>query len=166
VPTPFRFDGTWDFAVEPHELWGTLARTDRYRLWWPWLRELRVEGDGLVAGTVAHVVIQAPLPYQLRCTLHVDGASPPHSLVAEVRGDLQGPARLELAPTAAGTTARMSWTLDVRSHLLRPLAAVARPALSWAHDRIVERGLAQFEAHALTDRDGRDRDGPDCDGSR
>jgi hypothetical protein len=40
----------------------------------------------------------------------------------------------------------------VQSPLLRPLATVARPALSWAHDRIVERGLDQFEAHALQNR--------------
>jgi hypothetical protein len=43
----------------------------------------------------------------------------------------------------------MNWTLDVRSSLLRPFATIARPALAWAHDRIVERGLVQFEAHAL-----------------
>jgi len=71
-----------------------------------------------------------------------------------VTGDLQGPARLELSPSAHGTEARMAWTLDVRSSLLRPLATIARPALSWAHDRIVERGLVQFEAHAL------EREGP------
>jgi hypothetical protein len=29
---------------------------------------------------------------------------------------------------------------------------VARPALAWAHDRIVERGLAQFEAYALDEQ--------------
>jgi hypothetical protein len=27
--------------------------------------------------------------------------------------------------------------------------------MAWAHDRIVERGLAQFEGHALRERDRR-----------
>jgi hypothetical protein len=42
--------------------------------------------------------------------------------------------------------------LEVKSSLLKPLARIGRPALSWAHDRIVERGLAQFEQHALETR--------------
>ena len=53
MATPFAFDRAWDFAVPPEDLWATLARTDRYTTWWPWLRELHVEGDGLATGTVA-----------------------------------------------------------------------------------------------------------------
>jgi hypothetical protein len=149
MATPFAFDRVWNFAVGPDDLWRTLARTDQYRTWWPWLRELDVDGAGLVAGTVADVVIQAPLPYQLRCTLEVREAAAPRTLVANVTGDLEGPARLEVHPTPGGSAARLEWRLDVRSGLLRPLAVVARPALAWAHDRIVERGLAEFEARAL-----------------
>jgi hypothetical protein len=100
-------------------------------------------------GSEARLVIQAPLPYQLHCVVHIDEAEPARRLVAHVTGDLEGPARLELTATASGTTARMAWTLEVHSSLLRPLATIARPALAWAHDRIVERGLVQFEAHAL-----------------
>jgi len=37
----------------------------------------------------------------------------------------------------------------VRSSLLRPFATIGRPALAWGHDRIVERGLVQFEQRAL-----------------
>lgn len=152
MPTPFAFDRSWDFAVSPDDLWSTLARTDRYRVWWPWLRELDVDGDGLVAGTVARVVIQAPLPYQLRCSLRVVEAEPARRLEAEVTGDLEGPAQLVLEPTRdGGALARLVWALEVRSSLLRPLASLARPALSWAHDRIVERGLVQFEQHALAE---------------
>ena len=156
MATPFAFDRAWDFAVDPDTLWATLARTDRYREWWPWLRELDVEGDGLVAGTAAHLVIQAPLPYQLRSTVHVDEADAPRLLVATVTGDLAGPARLELLATETGTTARLVWQLEVTSALLRPLSVVARPALAWAHDRIVERGLEQFEQHALEEPSARD----------
>jgi len=148
MSTPFAFDRSWEFAVTPSELWATLGRTDRYCEWWPWLRELHVDGDGLRAGTVAHLVIQAPLPYQLRCSLRVLTAEPDRRLVGEVTGDLAGPARLELEPTDRGAVVRLVWALEVKSSLLRPLATIARPALAWAHDRIVERGLAQFEAHA------------------
>ncbi|HEX5588164.1 MAG TPA: SRPBCC family protein [Acidimicrobiia bacterium] len=156
MPTPFAFDRAWDFAVPPAELWGTLARTDQYPRWWPWLREFRVTGDGLAVGSIAEAVIQAPLPYQLHCTIEVLEADAPHVLAATVTGDLAGPARLELRPTATGAEARLAWTLEVQSSLLRPFAVVARPVLAWAHDRIVERGLGEFEAIALTEPTARD----------
>jgi uncharacterized protein YndB with AHSA1/START domain len=157
VPSPFRFDRSWHFGVAPDELWATLAQIDRYREWWPWLREFTVDGGGeaLLAGAVAHVVIQAPLPYQLRCTIRVDDATVNERLATWVDGDLGGPARLELRAVDGGTEARLTWELDLRAPFLRSLAVVARPAMAWAHDRIVERGLAQFEGHALRDRDRR-----------
>jgi hypothetical protein len=152
VATPFKFDRAWSFAVTPEELWTTLEQTDQYRVWWPWLREFRVDGDAFRAGSTANLVIQAPLPYQLRCAIQVDDVVRTQTLVAHVTGDLEGPATLELVPTPGGARARLSWELNVRSSLLRPLATVGRPALSWAHDRIVEHGLAQFEQHALESR--------------
>ena len=159
MPSPFRFDRTWPFGVAPDELWATLANTDRYREWWPWLREFAVDGGpgdaALTTGAVAHVVIQAPLPYQLHCTVHVVDAVTDERLVTVVDGDVTGPARLELMPTANGTDARLVWELELRAPLLRSFAMVARPAMAWAHDRIVERGLQQFEGHALQERDRR-----------
>jgi uncharacterized protein YndB with AHSA1/START domain len=155
VSSPFRFDRSWHFGVTPGDLWTTLAHTDRYRAWWPWLREFAVDGDGtaLTTGAAAHVVIQAPLPYQLHCTIRVLDAVTDERLVTAVEGDLQGPAHLELVPVADGTEARLVWELDLRAPLLRSFALVARPAMAWAHDRIVERGLEQFEGHALQERD-------------
>ena len=135
---PFRFDRSWHFGLSPQELWATLSRTEQYRSWWPWLREFDAQddGDALRTGAVARVVIQAPLPYQLRCTIRVVDAEPDRRLVTVVDGDLSGPARLEL-----------------QAPLLRSFARVARPAMAWAHDRVVERGLVQFEGHALRERD-------------
>jgi hypothetical protein len=153
VASPFRFDRAWQFGVTPEDLWATLGRTDCYPEWWPWLREFAVDGDALTTGASARVVIQAPLPYQLRCRIHVDHAEPVRSLHTHVDGDLAGPAQLELTPTATGTEARLRWELELQAPLLRTLAIVGRPAMAWAHDRIVERGLAQFEGHALRARE-------------
>ncbi len=155
MPSPFRFDRSWHFRLEPAGLWATLAHTDRYREWWPWLREFRVEGGGeaLTTGAVAQVLIQAPLPYQLRCTIRVEDATAAERLTTRVDGDLTGRARLDLHGAAGGTEARLAWALDLRAPVLRSLAVVARPAMAWAHDRVVERGLAQFEGHALRGRD-------------
>lgn len=156
MPSPFCFDRGWSFAVAPDEFWATLAQTDRYLEWWPWLRRLDVECEPLTTGSRAHFVIQAPLPYQLRCTVTVVEAHAGHALEARVDGDLSGPARLELRPSDTGTAARLVWALDVETPLLRTLARVGRPAMAWAHDRIVERGLMEFEAHALRWREPRE----------
>jgi uncharacterized protein YndB with AHSA1/START domain len=154
VPSPFRFDRSWHFEVTPAELWTTLSHTDRYREWWPWLRTFSLDDarDGsadeptaLETGRTAQVVIQAPLPYQLHCTVRVDDAVRDERLVTTVDGDLHGPARLELRPVAGGTDARLAWEFELRAPLLRTLGIVGRPAMAWAHDRIVERGLVQFE---------------------
>jgi uncharacterized protein YndB with AHSA1/START domain len=157
VPSPFRFDRAWHFGVTPAELWSTLSHTERYREWWPWLRTFTVDGgedgDVLATGRVARVAIQAPLPYQLHCTVRVDDAVRDERLVTTVDGDLQGPARLELRPVPGGTEARLAWEFELRAPLLRTLAVFGRPAMAWAHDRIVERGLTQFEGHALRERD-------------
>jgi hypothetical protein len=159
VPSPFRFDRSWHFEVSPAELWTTLSHTERYREWWPWLRTFAMDGagiddpDALTTGRTAQVVIQAPLPYQLRCSIRVDDAVRNERLVTTVDGDLQGPARLELRAVDGGTEARLAWEFELRATLLRTLAVVGRPAMAWAHDRIVERGLAQFAGHALEERD-------------
>jgi hypothetical protein len=158
VPSPFRFDRAWHFDVGPAELWTTLGQTERYRDWWPWLRTFAVDahghgGEPLATGRAARVVIQAPLPYQLHCTVHVDDAVREERLVTRVEGDLSGPARLELRPVAGGTEARLAWALELQEPMLRALALVGRPAMAWAHDRIVERGLAQFQGHALRECD-------------
>jgi hypothetical protein len=160
VPSPFRFDRAWHFGVAPDELWATLAKTDHYREWWPWLRTFAVDGitageDALTTGRTARVVIQAPLPYQLHCRVRVEDAVRDERLVTAVEGDLRGPARLQLREVAGGTEARLAWSFELRAPLLRTLAVFGRPAMAWAHDRIVERGLAQFEGHALRERDRR-----------
>jgi len=140
MPSPFRFDRAWHFGVTPDELWFTLAQTDRYREWWPWLRSFHIDSDD---GDNSDV----------HCTIRVDDAVRDERLVTTVDGDLRGPARLELRPVDGGTEARLAWSFELQAPLLRTLAFFGRPAMSWAHDRIVERGLVQFEGHALRERD-------------
>jgi len=79
VGAPFRFDRTWGFPVPPDGLWAVLRRTDRYPEWWSWLREL--DTDGFETGATANCVIQSPLPYALRCAIHVDEMRPPATIV-------------------------------------------------------------------------------------
>jgi hypothetical protein len=147
VAAPFRFDRTWEFPVPPEQLWAVLNRTEQYPSWWSWLREF--DTDGFETGTTAHCVIQSPLPYALRCTIHVDEMRVAAAIVTTVTGDLCGPARLEIGRSRDGCTARLVWSLTPGNRVLRRVARIARPAMIWAHDRVVAIGVEQFRRRAL-----------------
>jgi uncharacterized protein YndB with AHSA1/START domain len=152
VSEPFRFDQRWAFSTSPEQFWATVSQTDRYPEWWGWLREF--DADGLHEGATARCVIQAPLPYALRLTIQVERVEPGRSLDARISGDLRGPASLAVAPTPVGCEARLRWSLELQDRWLARLARVARPAMAWAHDRVVEVGVRQFERVALNGERG------------
>jgi len=147
---PFVFDRTWVFAAAPDEFFATVTQTDEYTRWWSWLRVFEV--DGLHAGAQARCVIQAPLPYALHLTIAVDEVEPDALVATQVDGDLVGPARLEVAPHADGCSARLVWSLELHDPVLRNVAVFARPAMVWAHDRVVAAGVADFERRARFSR--------------
>jgi hypothetical protein len=147
VPAPFRYDRRFALDLAPPELWSLLERTDAYVEWWSWLQSL--DGGGLRVGDVAECLVRAPLPYSLRFTVHVDEVVRATRIVTHVAGDLVGPARLEIEPTTAGCDTRLAWSLELRDPVLRRLATLTRPAMQWAHDRIVDVGLAEFRRRAV-----------------
>ncbi|HEX6311021.1 MAG TPA: SRPBCC family protein [Acidimicrobiia bacterium] len=155
MPAPFRFDRRWTFPVTPADLWATVSRTREYPDWWNWLRDFDTDGapEGLHEGASARCVIRAPLPYALRFTVEVEQVVEAELVDSRIRGDLEGPARLEIAPAGGGCTARLAWSLDLRDPVLRRFAVVGRPAMAWAHDRVVDVGVRQFEQRALAGRD-------------
>jgi hypothetical protein len=149
VPQAFDYDRRFEFAVSPETFWTTISRTESYPVWWTWLREF--ESDGLHDGAHTECVIRAPLPYALHVTVDVDRAVRPERVETRVSGDLEGPARLEITPTASGCAARLVWSLELREPWLARLARVTRPVLTWAHDRVISSGVRQFERVALSD---------------
>jgi uncharacterized protein YndB with AHSA1/START domain len=149
VPAAFDYDRRFDFAVSPETFWQTVSRTDCFPDWWTWLRDF--ESDGLRAGSHTACVIRAPLPYALRVTVDVERVVQPERVETRVSGDLDGPARLEIAPTASGCAARLVWSLELCEPWLARLARFTRPVLTWAHDRVISSGVRQFERVALSE---------------
>jgi uncharacterized protein YndB with AHSA1/START domain len=147
VAAPFRFDRAWEFPVPAARLWAVLEQTDRYPTWWSWLREF--EADGFTTGTEARFVVQSPLPYALRCTVTIDEMRAPEAIVTTVAGDLRGAARLEIEPAGTSCRARLVWSLTPGSFWLQQLARIGRPAMVWAHDRVVAVGVEQFRRRAI-----------------
>lgn len=147
MPAPFRYDRRFELTVEPEIVWSALERTDLYVGWWSWLHTL--EGGGLRAGETARCVVRAPLPYSLRFDVHVEEVVPMTRVVTRIDGDLVGPAQLDITRLDKGCEARLVWELELQDPVLRPLAVVTRPAMQWAHDRVVDVGFAEFQRRAL-----------------
>ncbi len=93
-------DRRYRFTVPPDTLWSTLAATNHYRSWWPWLRAFD-DGGGLTAGADWRCTIRPPLPYTLRFRLHLDDVDRPRFVLAHLTGDIAGTARLDV-DVAAG----------------------------------------------------------------
>lgn len=144
----------WRFERPRDVVWAAIADVGAFPGRWTWLREL--DAPGLHTGAVARCVIQSPLPYQLRLEIEVERTVEGELVETYVRGDLDGPARLELASAApAATIATLAWELEANNGFLRTAARLGRPVLVWAHDRVVDLGVAQFRRAVETDEPAR-----------
>ena len=63
------------------------------------------------------------------------------SIEAEVHGDLEGVARLEMRQGHLGTTVDIGWTVEMMQRPMRLASRFAHPLLQWGHDRVVEMTL-------------------------
>ena len=138
------YAGWFRFSVPPREVWSAVEHLELFEAWWGWLKELRVEGPGLVAGSVLHGVVAPPLPYRMRLRVVLAAYDPPRSIDALVEGDLVGQARLVLEPEGDGTRASVAWTIEMMQRPMRAAARVAAPVLRWGHDRVVDATVAGF----------------------
>jgi len=146
-PYAIEYAGRFSFPVPPQKVWSAVEHFERFETWWGWLGELRVEGPGLVAGSVLHGVVAPPLPYRMRLRVVLVAVDPPRSIDALVHGDLVGHARLVLEPEGEGTRASVAWTIEMMQRPMRVAARVASPLLRWGHDRVVDATVAGFRRH-------------------
>ncbi len=119
-----------------------MGHVDRYRSWWPWLREL--DAEGLRTGDVWTCVVQPPLPYRLRFDLTLDEVVPERSVAATVSGDIEGSASFEITEVAGGSELHLASSLAPRHPVLRAMGAVAHPIARFGHDWVLDTGLRQF----------------------
>jgi carbon monoxide dehydrogenase subunit G len=143
-PYVIEYEGRFSFPVPPRQVWSAIEHLERFETWWGWLRELRVEGPGLTAGSVLHGVVAPPLPYRMRLRVVLLESVPPRCIEASVQGDLVGHARLVLEPEGQGTRASVSWTIEMMPRPMRVAARIASPLLRWGHDQVVAATVASF----------------------
>jgi hypothetical protein len=124
-----------------------MARVDDYRRWWPWLR--RFDAAGLERGVTWTATVQPPLPYRLTFDLHLVAVDAPHLVVADITGDLEGEARIEVSPTGVGSELHLTSALVPTNPVLRAVAQVAEPMARYGHQWVLDTGLRQFRDRAL-----------------
>lgn len=135
------------FAIAPDRVWDAIDDVRRFPRLWSWLRAFEAGGDRLQPGLVMRGTVVAPVPYRMRLTVEVDEVSRGHWVRATVRGDLAGPAAVEIRETARGCELTVCWRAEIRRPAMRAAAHVVRPVLVWGHDRIVETTVRSFRHH-------------------
>jgi carbon monoxide dehydrogenase subunit G len=134
----------FDFPLPPQELWDVIEQVDQFENWWSWLKEFRLQGESLAAGSILHGVVAPPLPYRMRIEVELIRCRPPSRIEAVVHGDLEGEAQLALRPNAAGTRIEVAWSVEMMQVPMRLASRVGHPVLQWGHDRVVEMTVAGF----------------------
>jgi hypothetical protein len=124
-----------------------MTRVDDYQRWWPWLR--RFDAPALEPGATWTATVQPPLPYRLTFDLHLLAVEAPRLVVADITGDLEGDARLEVSPTELGSELHFTSALEPTNRVLRAVAHVAEPMARFGHQWVLDTGLRQFRAQAL-----------------
>lgn len=132
------------FDVPPAQLWEAVEETERFEAWWPWLREFRIDGGGLVTGAVLHGVVAPPVPYRMRVDVTLVSCRRPESIDAEVHGDLEGAASLRLRPAGDGSSVEVAWRIEMMQRPMRIASRFAMPLLRFGHDAVVETTVAGF----------------------
>lgn len=140
-----RHRSTHRFDVAPPRLWGTLEEVDQFESWWPWLEDFRLEGGSLEAGAVLSGVVAPPLPYRMRIEVTLTQCVPQRCIEADVHGDLEGHATVEMRRQGTGTDVEVAWTVEMMQAPMRVADRVAHGLLQWGHDRVVDITIAGFQ---------------------
>ena len=138
------YEGSFSFSLPPDELWAAIGRFDRFPVWWRWLHQFSVEGEGLEDGTVLHGVVAPPVPYRMRVAVELTNCRAPTALDARVSGDLRGEASLRVVAAGAGSVVTVAWNIEMMQRSMRLACLAARPLLEWGHDRVVDMTVAGF----------------------
>ncbi|KRA31335.1 MULTISPECIES: SRPBCC family protein [unclassified Nocardioides] len=126
----FAFESSWEVAAPVERVAETVVDLEHYPEWWPQVRAVAKLGPD-----TAWVRCRSTLPYTLDLVLDAVSRTPP---VVEVRisGDLEGYARFTLSSTEMGTRLDFAQEVEV-SGMLGILSGIARPVMTWNHDRMM-----------------------------
>ena len=145
---PYVFVDEWDVAAPREAVFAAIADARTYPEWWRPVY-LDVDADGPAElGKEARQHFKGRLPYHLHTRSRVVALDAPHTVTAEVDGDLRGRGTWTLTPTATGTHVRFDWQVHADRRLLRALTPVLRPVFRWNHNWAIARAMEGLEPYA------------------
>lgn len=137
------FRSVWRLAATPDRVFEALRDVPGYPAWWPEVRET-VE----LSETSGRLRCRSLLPYDLTMVLTREVEDPVGRVLrARLDGDLIGSSTWTIAPDGAGTAAVFDEDVRVGKAAVRAAGRLARPVLSFNHDRMMrsgERGLRAY----------------------
>lgn len=126
----YSFAQSWEVASPIERVAEVLVDLEHYPRWWPQVRAVAKLGPD-----TAWVRARSTLPYTLDLVLDAVTREAPVVEVA-IGGDLEGFARFTLTSVSGGT--RLDFAQEVVvTGMLGALSGIARPVLTWNHDRMM-----------------------------
>lgn len=131
VAPTYSFRDGWVVPGEPARVHAVLVDLEHYALWWP-----QVVAVAKVTEDDARVLCRSTLPYTLDLWLHAERREA-DLLETSVTGDLRGTVRFRLSAAPDGTRLHLEQDVDVVGRLAGAASYLARPVLTWNHDRMM-----------------------------
>jgi uncharacterized protein YndB with AHSA1/START domain len=145
---PYVFVDEWDVAAPPEAVFAAIADARTYPEWWRPVY-LDVDADGPAElGKESRQHFKGRLPYHLHTRSRVVALEAPHTVTADVDGDLRGRGTWTLTPTATGTHVRFDWQVHADRRLLKALTPMLRPLFRWNHNWAIARAMEGLEPYA------------------
>ncbi|HEY6692103.1 MAG TPA: SRPBCC family protein [Solirubrobacteraceae bacterium] len=144
----YLFVDEWDVAAPPEAVFHAISEARTYPQWWtPVYIDVEATGEPKV-GKESNQHFKGRLPYHLHTRSRITRLEPPHSIEADVDGDLRGHGKWTLTATATGTHVRFDWQVFADKPLLRMLTPILRPAFRWNHAWAIARAREGLEPYA------------------
>ena len=147
----YDLSSTWMFPNSQQEVWDVIADPNMaWPDWWPGCTLAKPlertsdtsmsTADTLLA-TTATLNFKTSLGYTLSVSYHPTFVDSPKEITFDAGGDLEGEGRVILSPTNNGQTQMdIEWRVRPTSRWMTFLSPVARPAFTYAHAALMQRG--------------------------
>jgi uncharacterized protein YndB with AHSA1/START domain len=142
MSAPYRFLTTWLFDAPRDRVWEVIYDGARWPEWWRGVlrTEILEPGGESGEGALWRSSWRSVLPYTLDFDFRVETVERPTLLAGRASGDIVGTGTWRLYESALGTASTWEWHVAPSRTWLHPAARLARPIVTWDHDRLMRWG--------------------------